>query len=328
MCYLQRQVAVLASVRIQRYYHVKHGNWIGTVNRGTLEVVEFVARRNIVAAGRGPAHSVESDDIWSRLRLRHRTLTSCTAALASLGLHAFLMAPVLWAGGAPQHPLDAGDGALQWIMLDDSPASVTAAPKSAGSPALVAIGLSDVPLTVSTLPPDATNDKDAQADDHSSLGVMYGRYVGQIQARIERAWLRPRTSIGAPIFQCRVQIDQDGLGGVHEVTLLQCNGPTRWRLSLVHAVEAASPLPAPPNPAVFARHVILEFRSMAWSPAVSAELYEPPDAPAARIEPGEIAQESQNAFQALREAARAANSRKVIQLRIEGSKVEVGPERQ
>lgn len=298
--------------------------------RGALEVIEFAPRQ--IAADADPAdHSQKSENIWTRLGLQRRGVASCAAALASLALHAFLVAPVLWAGRTLQHPPDhkyAGDDALQWIMLDDSPAPATAAPKSAGSPSLVAIGLPDVRVTVSTPPSDVAKDQDAQSEDHSSLGVMYGRYVGQIQARIDRAWLRPRTAIGAPLFQCQVQIDQDRLGGVHEVTLLQCNGDTRWRLSLVNAIEAASPLPAPPNPAVFARHVILQFRAMAYSPGAVAELYEPPGAPTNRTEPGEVARQSQSAFQALREAAETTNSHKVVNLRIEGSKVEVEPEHQ
>jgi hypothetical protein len=110
--------------------------------------------------------------------------------------------------------------------------------------------------------------------------------------------------------------------------LLQCHGDARWKLSLVHAVEAASPLPAPPNPAVFTRHVLLQFRAMAYSAGAPADLYEPPAVQVADTRLGEDGQRSQNAIEALRAAARAPHSHKVLELRIEGSKAEVEPERQ
>lgn len=302
--------------------------------RGALEVVEFVPRQVTDADPIDyPDGSAGTEYIWSRLRLEYRTLTSCAAALAAVALHAVLIVPALWASGTPPHPTDrkyAGDTALQWVVLDDSPAVVAARPPPLPAPILAAVGLPSV-LPSPELPPSvpaAPKGKNAQSDDQSSLGVMYGRYVGQMHARIDRAWRRPRTSIGAPIFQCQVQIDQDSLGRVGEVTLLQCNGGPRWQLSLVHAIEAASPLPAPPDPAVFVRHVLLEFRAMAYSPGADAQLYEPPGVRGPDSEPGEDELQSQNVFQALRETAKEAHSGKVIELRIEGSKAEVEPEHQ
>ena len=112
------------------------------------------------------------------------------------------------------------------------------------------------------------------------------------------------------------------------MTLLQCNGSTRWKLSLVQAVEAASPLPAPPNLAVFSRHVLLQFRAMAYSAGAQADLYEPPAVQVADTRQEEDGRQSQNAIEALREAARAPQSHRIIELRIEGSKAEVEPEHQ
>jgi hypothetical protein len=157
---------------------------------------------------------------------------------------------------------------------------------------------------------------------------MYGRYVGQIRARIDRAWQRPRTAIGAPIFECQAQVDQDSVGRVREVTLVQCNGDARWQLSLVHAIEAASPLPAPPSAEVFTHRVLLEFRATAYSPGAPSELYEPPGALPANYEAQQNERRSQEAFQALREAARASHPHRVIELRIEGSSTEVEPQQQ
>jgi len=157
---------------------------------------------------------------------------------------------------------------------------------------------------------------------------MYGRYVEQIQARIDRAWLRPRTAIGAPIFRCQVQVDQDPQGKVGPVTLLDCNGDERWKLSLVHAIERASPLPSPPDSAVFTRHVLLEFRAAGYAPGASEELYEPAALAIASAGPQQRRLQSESLLQALRGPSRSANSPKILELRIEGSSVEVEPHSQ
>ena len=60
-----------------------------------------------------------------------------------------------------------------------------------------------------------------------------------------------------------------------EVTLKQCNGDARWQLSLVHAIESASPLPAPPDPAVFAASLTLEMRSEPYDPGRNGDGFEP-----------------------------------------------------
>jgi hypothetical protein len=175
----------------------------------------------------------------------------------------------------------------------------------------------------STVPAQDSDSGNAQTDGQSGFGEKYGRYLGQIRARIDRAWLRPRSAIGAPIFQCQVQVDQDSGGRVQEVTLLECNGGASWQLSLVHAIQAASPLPAPSDRAVFVHHVLLAFRAMAYAPGEPADLYEP-----VRVTPaGDESERTVNAFQALREATQAHKSR-VLKLQIEGSKVDVEPDRQ
>lgn len=297
--------------------------------RGVLEVFEYVPRQ-ATSDALPPEHPLKSEDLWSRLRLEHRALTSCAAALIVLAVHIGLIAPVVWAGGASRQRQEQGfrgETALQWVVLDDSPRTAPVTAASLPFPGLVAIGVPDIspPLPSATPPASPSKDPDLQSDEHSSLGALYGRYVGQIHARVDRAWRRPRTAIGSPIFQCQVQIDQDRLGRVGEVTLLQCNGDARWRLSIVHAIEAASPLPAPPDPAVFARHVLLEFRAMDYSPGMPAGLYEAIDSPTAAARRGTNAQ-SQDAFQTLRQAATAPHSHRALELRIEGSKVEVEPD--
>ncbi len=65
------------------------------------------------------------------------------------------------------------------------------------------------------------------------------------------------------------------MGNVKEVALAQCNGSTRWQLSLVQAIQSASPLPAPPNPDVFSSTLHLAFKAEEYSPRQPAALYEP-----------------------------------------------------
>jgi hypothetical protein len=100
---------------------------------------------------------------------------------------------------------------------------------------------------------------------------MFGRYTGQIGARIDRAWEKPRTPVNdlmsgisgdvvePDTFVFQVQIRQDNQGNVEEVLLLACNGTEAWRHSLVVAIYQASPLPAPPVPTVFKRAITMTF---------------------------------------------------------------------
>jgi TonB-like protein len=146
-------------------------------------------------------------------------------------------------------------------------------PAALSAPALQLINVPISPVD----PPDdlvVENDSASPAED-AAESVLFGRYMGQVSARIERAWLRPRTPVGDPLFSCQVRIEQETSGSVREVTLVHCNGSARWQLSLVQAIQAASPLPAPPDPAVFKRTLALHFQSPAYSSSEAQELYEP-----------------------------------------------------
>jgi hypothetical protein len=140
----------------------------------------------------------------------------------------------------------------------------------------------DLPAEV----PQATVD----VGDSTEHALMFGRYMGQIRARIERAWMKPHStareaqSASAVVtgeakgafdedqaFRCRVQIRQDARGNVEEVLLLRCNGTEAWRHSLVVAINQASPLPAPPTPKVFTRAVTMRFEGDATGPGGAAD---------------------------------------------------------
>lgn len=98
---------------------------------------------------------------------------------------------------------------------------------------------------------------------------MSGRYIAQINARIERAWADATETAhlgntsDSDTFVCRVQVRQDERGNVQEVLLLACNGTEAWRHSLVVAINQSSPLPAPPIPTVFKRALTMTFEGRA-----------------------------------------------------------------
>jgi hypothetical protein len=295
--------------------------------KGALEVIEYVPRQAAMAGEDPPDYPRKLED----LRLEHRTLTSCAAALAAVALHILFLVPALWAGGGSRHPQERyhGDAAMQWVVLNGSSRISAITPPALRSPMLRVIGVTDpLPAFSSSTPlTEAPAARTGQGDE-ASAGAMYGRYIGQVRARIDRAWQRPRTAIGAGIFQCQVRVDQDSLRQVTGVTLLQCNGFARWRLSLVRAIKAASPLPAPPNQAVFAHRLLLTFRASAYSPGAPAQLYEPSGALPSNYEPEQREADSENALRALRKTVRAPRSPEVIELRIDGSSVKVEPQHQ
>jgi hypothetical protein len=147
-----------------------------------------------------------------------------------------------------------------------------------------------------TAPPEAAGDQRQHA-------LLYGRYLGQIQARIDRAWVRPRTEISAPRFSCRTRIEQDPQGGVVDIRLEHCNGSPRWQQSLVSAIRTASPLPAPPDPSVYADVLSLVFESNGFRAGDSTDGFEPASASAV------AANQEREAFeQSLQRAGRAFGS--------------------
>ena len=96
--------------------------------------------------------------------------------------------------------------------------------------------------------------------DAAGRAMLFGRYMGQVKARIERAWIKPSTATFVS-FQCKVQIKQSKQGDVQEVTLQRCGNDSAWQLSLVKAIQSASPLSAPPDESVFTELLTLNFNA-------------------------------------------------------------------
>jgi hypothetical protein len=229
---------------------------------------------------------------------RQRVGAACVAAALAVMMHVFLLGSVIWGGeGDTRHlrPDRQGIGATASVSTADPVMTLILIPDAgpqAQSPdeVLASRGKDRAKNALLIASPDPMPAVDLagineaidralasprDAGDSAALAALYGRYMGQIQARIERAWMRPRTPIGAGVFDCSVQILQDSRGAVMEVALEHCNGDTQWQLSLVEAIQSASPLPAPPNPGVFAQAVTLQFKSQGYSAGGGKEGFEP-----------------------------------------------------
>lgn len=102
------------------------------------------------------------------------------------------------------------------------------------------------------------------AGDQTQRAMMFVQYLGQVTSRIQRAWLLPRKML-ATHFRCRVQIRQDATGVVQEVTLQRCDDDVAAQMSLVKAVQSASPLPAPLTDTPLGELVTLDFEAIAAS---------------------------------------------------------------
>jgi colicin import membrane protein len=99
------------------------------------------------------------------------------------------------------------------------------------------------------------------AEEHAeqlrSSGALVS-WVGQISARIQRAWLRPPSARQG--IQCVLHITQAPGGAVLSAKIESCNGDQAVRESIEAAAYRASPLPPPPDPSLFERDLEVTFR--------------------------------------------------------------------
>jgi hypothetical protein len=230
-------------------------------------------------------------------RVKSRPLTvSAAGVVGVLLIHVLLVVSFVLSLSAPspRRPNNTGAGATAFlsaaepdmtVVFINEPTPTDSPPKP---PPLASRGIAAPDLQLVVFSPDPSpanastpseNLKDTQDDiaapqaaEHARL---YGRYLGQLQARIERAWLRPRTQIGPSQFSCRVRVQQDHRGAVTRLGLDHCNGTDRWQQSLLSAIRTASPLPAPPDPSVYADVLLLTFVSAPFEDGSSTQGFEP-----------------------------------------------------
>ncbi len=82
---------------------------------------------------------------------------------------------------------------------------------------------------------------------------LRAQYVAEISDKVQRNWLRPP---GIPAgLRCSVRVRQLPGGEVVGVSIVESSGNVAFDRSVEGAVRKASPLPAPPDPALFEREI-------------------------------------------------------------------------
>src|SRR5687767_7782514 len=219
---------------------------------------------------------------------------------ATLLLHGLFLQPMLLGSHASKRPIpeqsgpgsiavSSDDGNYMTLVMvnlpSDSDSHVTESLSSVGAAEV------DLPIQVASdnpaplLAPEQFEQEEASeeaahtAGDPAIQSLLFGRYTSQIDARIQRAWRKPRSPVNerspGDAFECQVRIAQDAAGNVTEIELMQCEGTTEWQMSLVRAIQRASPLPAPPSPTVFSNVLTLSFEGRPFKPGYREDEYEP-----------------------------------------------------
>jgi colicin import membrane protein len=83
------------------------------------------------------------------------------------------------------------------------------------------------------------------------------QYIARLSSRIQNAWIKPPSARAG--LDCIVNITQIPGGEVTSAHVSQCNGDAAARQSIENAVYRASPLPPPPDPALFQRNLVIHF---------------------------------------------------------------------
>jgi colicin import membrane protein len=105
---------------------------------------------------------------------------------------------------------------------------------------------------------DLKRDLAAEEDAKKArAGPALASWKSQIEAKITHNWVRPPTA--RPGIKCVLKVTQVPGGEVTNVSIAECNGDEAVRDSIQAAVYRASPLPAPPDPALFDRVLVIEF---------------------------------------------------------------------
>ncbi len=229
-----------------------------------------------------------------------RLTSQAVGATATLLFHFLVTAPLLLGVSAhkarPRHPV--GPGSVAWasqgsqyesmILLDLSALSAEQhSDQDAPDIKTDGIEIEELKLALASreiAPPPELRVEDAEeaetsneaAGDPAGAAALFGRYMGQIAARIDRTWMRPRTVAANGRFDCKARIAQDTRGNIVSIELQDCGPEARWRESLISAIKRASPLSAPSEQWLFAEIVTLRFSADQYEPGRTPEyLYEP-----------------------------------------------------
>jgi colicin import membrane protein len=106
------------------------------------------------------------------------------------------------------------------------------------------------------------------ADEERSLAARAGPAMASwkqlIEARIHQAWIQPPTVRNG--LDCTLTVTQVPGGQITNVKLDSCNGDAAVQQSIEDAAYRASPLPPPPDPALFVRELTIHFTHSDNSP--------------------------------------------------------------
>ncbi|MGH8149991.1 MAG: cell envelope integrity protein TolA [Steroidobacteraceae bacterium] len=97
-----------------------------------------------------------------------------------------------------------------------------------------------------------------EKDLSTRSGPAMASWVQQITARIEHAWIRPPSAKTG--VDCTIDVTQVPGGEIVNVKVGACNGDGAVVQSIQDAAYRASPLPAPPDPALFERNLEITFK--------------------------------------------------------------------
>ena len=225
----------------------------------------------------------EDDSIIPRFRPAPKWPPRAVGLAVTLLVHLLLGAPLLLGTAAHkiQRRTPDGPGSVEFaaqgeheesMVLIDLSALSASSQKDESQPEIKSEGIQPekFKLELASLEPkpppdlefdDASISEEAnpQAGDPAGNAALFGRYMGQVSARIDRAWLRPRSEVADGQFSCRARIVQDRQGVVLSIALSDCNGDEAWKKSLISAIQRASPLSAPPEPWLFTETITLGF---------------------------------------------------------------------
>lgn len=93
--------------------------------------------------------------------------------------------------------------------------------------------------------------------DALERGPAEAEYRSLIEAKISRAWIRPASAQAG--VQCTIHLTQIPGGDVTHVVVEGCNGDEAVIQSVQNAAYRASPLPTPPDPALFDPNITVTF---------------------------------------------------------------------
>ncbi|HEX9208056.1 MAG TPA: cell envelope integrity protein TolA [Steroidobacteraceae bacterium] len=104
--------------------------------------------------------------------------------------------------------------------------------------------------------------KRALASEEEGEAIQRSGVVDEYRAlltqTIERNWIRPPSA--KPGLECTLNVTQATGGTVLAVAIGTCNGDQAVRESITNAVYRSSPLPAPRDPRVFERRLVIVFK--------------------------------------------------------------------